>query len=117
MTEGDMQTVSTDRLFRDLDALAADVEELITSTAGNATEAIAEARARIEISLRNAKRILENARLCPLEEANDAREVKATYFRVNAWKAIGVAGGIGLLLGLITGLKGGLSRTQRDGSK
>ena len=111
-----MQRISADRLLRDLNALVADVEELIASTTGNATEAIAEARARIKVSLRNAKRILENARLCPVEAANVAGDVKTAYFRVNAWKAIGVAGGIGLLLGAMAGFKGGSSRPRGDGS-
>ena len=108
---------STARILRDLNVLAADVEELIKSTAGNATEAIAESRARIEVSLRNAKQILKNARPCALEQTNDAGEAKPAYFRVNAWKAIGVAGTIGLLLGVITGLTGGLSSSRRHGSK
>lgn len=112
-----MEKVSADRLLRDLNALAADVDELITSTAGNATEAIAAAQTRIGVSLRNAKRSLQNAQLCPTEEANVAGEWRAGYFRVNAWKAIGVAGGIGLLLGVIAGLKGGSSRTRHGESQ
>jgi ElaB/YqjD/DUF883 family membrane-anchored ribosome-binding protein len=110
-----MQRVSADRLIRDLHAVVADVDELIESTAGNATEAIAKARDRVEASLKAAKQNLECARLCSVEEANTAPQSKEAYFRVNAWKAIGVAGGIGLLLGAIAGLKGRLSRMRRDG--
>lgn len=113
-----MQRVSADRLLRDLNALAADVDELITSTAGNATEAIAAARSRIEISWENAKRSLEKAAQPGLTaEVFDAGGMKAGYFRVNAWKAIGVAAGIGLLLGMLAGLKSGSARARHGGSK
>ena len=112
-----MQKVSADRLLRDLNALAADVDELITSTASNATDAIAEARARIEASLRNAKLKLDRARLCSSEDSDIADGARAAYFRVNAWKAIGVAGTIGLLLGVIAGRKGGSSRTRHSDSR
>jgi ElaB/YqjD/DUF883 family membrane-anchored ribosome-binding protein len=112
-----MQKVSADRLLRDLSALAADVDELITSTASNATEAIAEAQARVEVSLRNAKQRLKNAGVSSPEDTDIADGRKAAYFRVNAWKAIGIAGGIGLSLGVIAGLKGGSSRRRRGESK
>jgi ElaB/YqjD/DUF883 family membrane-anchored ribosome-binding protein len=107
-----MQRVSVDRLIRDLHAVAADVDELIESTAGSATDAIAKARERVEASLKAAKENLECARLCSVEEENAAPQSKEPYFRVNAWKAIGVAGGIGLLVGAIAG---GLSRSRRGG--
>jgi ElaB/YqjD/DUF883 family membrane-anchored ribosome-binding protein len=106
-----MQRVSADRIIRDLHAVVADVDELIESTAGNATEAIAKSRERVEASLKAAKQNLECARLCSFEEANTAPQLKEAYFRVNVWKAIGIAGGIGLLLGAIAG---GQSRTRRD---
>lgn len=54
-----MQRINADRLVRDLDAVAADVEELVKSTAGNADEAIVEARKRIESSLGAAKENLQ----------------------------------------------------------
>jgi ElaB/YqjD/DUF883 family membrane-anchored ribosome-binding protein len=111
-----MQKVSTDRLMRDLKAVAADVEELIKSTAGNATEAIAEARERLEISLRAVKQNLENIRLCSVEETKNAAHSADAYLPDNVWQAIGVAAGIGLLLGAVVGLKSGRSRARRDGS-
>jgi ElaB/YqjD/DUF883 family membrane-anchored ribosome-binding protein len=111
-----MQRVSADRLIRDLQAVAADVDELIESTAGNATEAIVKARERVEASLKAAKQSLRCARLGSVEEPNTAGQSKEAHFRVNAWKVVGVAAGIGLLLGAMAALKGGLSRTRRDRS-
>ncbi len=109
-----MQRVNADRLMRDLSAVVADVDELVKSTAGNANEAIVEARKRIEISLGAAKENLENARLCALEEARNAAHSMDAHLRENVWKAIGIAASIGLLLGAATGLKSGSSRARPD---
>jgi ElaB/YqjD/DUF883 family membrane-anchored ribosome-binding protein len=109
-----MQRVSTDRLIRDLGAVAADVDELVKSTAGNASEAIAEARARLEVSLRAAKQNLENSRQCAAEEARSLAQSTNSYLRENVWTALGVAGGIGLLLGAIVGLKSQSSGSHGD---
>jgi ElaB/YqjD/DUF883 family membrane-anchored ribosome-binding protein len=109
-----MQRVNADGLMRDLSAVAADVDALLKSTAGSANQAIADARERIEISLRTAKQHLEDARLCTIEEAMSVAQSTDAYLRKNAWKAIGVAGSIGLLLGAIVGLEIASSRTRRD---
>ena len=110
-----MHRVNADRLVRDLHAVAADMDELIESAAGGATEAIAKARERLVASLDAAKQNLKCAGLGSAEEANTARRAQDAYFQINAWKAIGVAAGIGLVLGAIAGLKGGLSRNRRQG--
>lgn len=109
-----MQRVKSDRLMRDLCAVAADMDELVKSTAGNGNEAIVEARARIEGSLRTARRNLENARPCAFQERVSVARSADAYVRENVWKAMGVAGGIGFLLGAIMGLKSGSSRTPCD---
>ena len=109
-----MQRVNADRLLRDLSAVAADVDELVKSTAGNASEAIVEARKRIEVSLGAAKESLENARLCAIEEAQNAAHSMDAGLRENVWKAMGIAAGVGLLLGAMMGLKSGSSRAPRD---
>jgi ElaB/YqjD/DUF883 family membrane-anchored ribosome-binding protein len=109
-----MQRVNSDRLVRDLCAVAADVDELVKSTTGNANEAIVEARERVAGSLRTARQNLESARLCAVGEGASVARSADAYVRENAWKAMCVAGGIGLLLGAIVGLKSRSPRTPRD---
>ena len=109
-----MQRINADRLVRDLSAVAADVDELVKSTAGNVDEAIIEARKRIESSLGAAKETLANARLCAIEDAKNVAESTDAYLRENVWKAIGIAGSIGLMFGAIVGLKSGSGRAQRN---
>ena len=109
-----MQRINTDRLMRDLGAVVADVEELVKSTAGNASETIIEARKRVESSLSAAKASLSCAQPCAIGKARTAGQSTDAYLRENVWMAIGVAGGVGLLLGAIVGLKSGTSRPTDD---
>ena len=109
-----MQRINADRLVRDLSAVAADVDELVKSTAGNADEAIIEAGKRIESSLRAAKENLVNARICAIEDAKNAAQSTDAFLRENVWKAIGIAGSIGLMFGAIVGLRSGSWRAQRN---
>jgi ElaB/YqjD/DUF883 family membrane-anchored ribosome-binding protein len=109
-----MERVSTDRLIRDLGAVAADVDELIKSTAGNANEKFAAARARLEASSRAAKQNFDNLRQCAAEEAKSIAQSTNTNLRQNIWTAMGVAGVIGLLLGAIVGVKSQSSVPRGD---
>ncbi len=108
-----MQRVNADRLIRDLRAVAADVDELIKSTAGNANEAVIEARERVGRSLQIATLKLEIARLRAIEDARKARRSMDIFLRPHAWKAVGIAAGIGLLFGARVGLNAGSPRRRR----
>lgn len=100
-----MQRVNFDRLVRDLHDVAADVDELVKSTAGNANEAIIDVRERIEKSLRAAKQTLKNTRHCAVAEGRSVARSTDAYVRENVWTVMGAAAGIGFLLGAIVGLK------------
>lgn len=109
-----MQRVNTDRLVRDLGAVAADVDELVKSTAGNANEAVTEARARLEASLRAVQQNIESSRQCAGKEAKNLAQSTNSYLRENIWTAMCIAGGIGLMLGAIMGLKSQSSGSRGD---
>jgi len=90
-----------DRLVQDFRAIASDAEELLKATANQTGERVTAARARVEGTLRDARERLEE-----LEEGAMARgrqAVKRTdeYVHDNPWQAIGVAGAVGLLLGML----------------
>jgi len=107
-----MEQLNADRLFTDLDAVAADMEELIEATSGGAGEA--SPRDRIEHSLRRMRRNLAGTRACAVEEAKNVAQSADAYLRENIWKAIGVASGVGLLFGAIVGLTSRSSRRPPD---
>jgi len=81
-------------LMDDLRAVLADAEELLRATAGDAAPKVQEVRARAEETLKNARERLEGA----------GRELD-TKVRENPWVAVGVAAGIGLLVGVLLARK------------
>jgi len=88
-----METPSRD-LMEELRAVIDDAEELLRATADQAGPKVQEARAKAEESLRQAKeRILG---------AGNELDQKV---RANPWAAVGVAAGIGLLLGVLLSRK------------
>ncbi len=101
-----MRHVNADRLVRDLNALATDVDKLVEASADNANEAVADARERIES--------LESARLCAIEEAKSIAQSTDDYLRDNVWTAVGLAGAVGFLMGTMVGHRSARSRRGRE---
>jgi ElaB/YqjD/DUF883 family membrane-anchored ribosome-binding protein len=94
-------STSTERLMADLQAVVRDTENLLKATAGDASERAAKARAHAEESLHKAR-----ARMSELEHDLAARTREAAqktnaYVHDNPWPSIGVAAGVGLLVGLL----------------
>ena len=94
---------STERLMADLQAVVRDTENLLKATAVDASERAAKARAHAEESLHKAR-----ARMSELEHDLAARTREAAqktnaYVHDNPWPSIGVAAGVGLLVGLLIG--------------
>jgi ElaB/YqjD/DUF883 family membrane-anchored ribosome-binding protein len=85
---------NTTRIMDELRAAFADAEELLRATAGEAGPRVQEVRERAEQSLRNAKAHLEGA----------GRDLDAMV-RENPWAAIGIAAGVGLVVGVLLSRK------------
>ena len=86
--------VTTDKLMQDLKTVVGDAEDLLKATANQGGEQIARIRARAEESVRVAR-----ARMKDVGGDLDAQ------VRENPWTAIGVAAGVGLVLGILLGRK------------
>ncbi len=93
--------VNRDKLVQDMKVVVSDAEELLRATANQAGEKIGVARERIQDSLHQAKVKLAEAEAILKERAQQAARYTDEYVRDNPWRAIGVAAGIGLVLGLI----------------
>jgi len=90
-----------DKLVQDMKVVIADAEDLLRATASQAGEKISVARERIQDSLHEAKVKLAEAEAMVTERAKQAARYTDEYVHENPWRAIGVAAGIGLLLGLM----------------
>lgn len=97
----DGETTSKDRLVGDLKTLVADAEELLKATASQAGEAIGVARQKIEQSLIEGKKALADAEETLVKKSKECAEIADDYVRENPWSAVGIAGTIGLVLGLL----------------
>lgn len=100
-----MQQVTSEKLMQDLRIVVGDAEELLKATASQTGEKVAQLRARTEESLRGARARLEAAgQDVELAARNAARQVNAQV-QDHPWTAVGIAAGVGLLLGLVLGRK------------
>ena len=95
------ESTSTDKLVGDLKNLVADAEELLKATASQAGEKVAEARRKIEQSLIEGKKALADAEKTLRQKSKEAVDLADDYVRDNPWSAVGIAAGVGLVLGLL----------------
>ena len=99
----DMTQVSKEKLIADFKVVVADTEELLRSTAGQAGEKISELRAKAQDHLATAKIKLADAEAAIVDKAKQAGRVADDYVHDNPWGAVGVAAGVGFLVGLLIG--------------
>ena len=99
------QSVSTDKLMHDLRLVMEDAEALLNATAGQAGEKVSEVRAKAEDSIRAAREALAEAGDEALERTREAVASADEYVRENPWAAVGIAAGIGLVVGLLLSRK------------
>lgn len=95
--------VTKDQLIADFNVVVADAEALLKATANQGGEKLAEVRARTEESLRAVKTRLAEAQDALLAKTKEAARVTDEYVHEKPWNAIGVAAGLGLLIGFLMG--------------
>jgi ElaB/YqjD/DUF883 family membrane-anchored ribosome-binding protein len=105
LQENTMKQVTTDKLIEDLQVVVSDAEELLKATAGQAGEKVAAARARAQASVDAAKIRMVAAGAKVGERSREAAKATDEYVHENPWSSIGVAAGLGVLLGFLIGRK------------
>lgn len=95
--------VTKEKLVQDLRVVVADAEELLRATAGQAGEKVAVARERIQESLATAKARLAVAQEELIERTKQAARATDEYVHENPWRAVGIAAGVGVIIGLLIG--------------
>ena len=99
----DVNEVTSEQLVADFKVVVADAEALLKATANQGGEKLAEVRARTEESLRVAKARMADAQAALLVKTREAAKATDAYVHENPWRAIGVAAGVGLVIGLLIG--------------
>jgi len=93
--------VTNDQLREHFKDALADAEALVKATADLGGENLAEVRTRARESLRLARVRLSETHEAVMEKARGAANATDAYVRDSPWEAIGVAAGVGLLLGVL----------------
>jgi ElaB/YqjD/DUF883 family membrane-anchored ribosome-binding protein len=83
-----------DNMMEDLKAVIADAEDLLRATADQAGPKVQEVRERAEESLRAAR-----------EHLMGAGAELDSHVRANPWAAVGIAAGVGLVIGILLSRK------------
>lgn len=103
MTEAHLSMENREKLAADLKTVIADAEELLTATSGQTGEKVAALRERMAANLRTARHKLEDIEAAVRERARNAAHATDDYVHEKPWQAIGIAAGVGLLVGLLIG--------------
>ena len=95
--------VTSEQLIADFKVVVADAEALLKATANQGGEKLAEVRAKAEESLRVVKARMAEAQAALLARTKAAAKATDAYVHENPLKAVGVAAGVGLVIGLLIG--------------
>jgi ElaB/YqjD/DUF883 family membrane-anchored ribosome-binding protein len=103
MAMTDMTTLQKDKLMGDLRVVIADAEELLRMTADQAGESAADIRSRVQSRLNQAKVDLIQLQETAVAKAKAAGHAADEFVHESPWKSIGIAAGVGLVVGLLIG--------------
>lgn len=95
--------VSKEKLVQDLKLVIADAEELLKATAAQAGEKVAAARERIQDRIHTAKIKLAEAEEALVIRTKEAARVTDQFVHEKPWYAVGIAAGVGLIIGMLIG--------------
>ena len=99
----DMTNNSKQKIVADMKVVVSDAEEILRATAGVAGEKMVDLREHIAERLHDAKMRLADAEAALVDKTKAAARATDDYVNDNPWQAVGIAAGVGLLLGLIIG--------------
>jgi ElaB/YqjD/DUF883 family membrane-anchored ribosome-binding protein len=93
-------SASRDKLVEDVKVLSKDVQDLLKATASVVGERAVEARGKVQASLKVAQEKLGTVQETARVKGREAAVAADEYVRDNPWNAVGIAAGIGFLVGL-----------------
>lgn len=87
----------------DLRLVITDAEALLRMTADEVGETAADIRSRVQSKMIQAKEDLLNLQNAAVAKAKAAGHATDEFVHENPWKSIGIAAGLGLVVGLLIG--------------
>lgn len=96
--------VATRKLLNDFNAVASDIDQLLTSVAsagGDKTHAL---RMSVEKSLKAAKEQLRDYQDAAIERARAATKATDEYVHENPWQSVAIGAALGAVIGVVAGM-------------
>ena len=101
-----MTTEATrDKLISDVKSLISDADDTFRAMASATGEKAAELGERLRVKLRNAKEKMGDVQEVVADRAKAAARATDDFVHDNPWKAVGIAAGVGFLIGLLVNRK------------
>lgn len=95
--------ITKEQLLADMRVVVGDLESMLKATANSADQEVRALADRLRERLGAAKARLVDAEHAVLEKGRQIARSTDDYVHENPWTSIGVAAGIGLLLGIVIG--------------
>jgi ElaB/YqjD/DUF883 family membrane-anchored ribosome-binding protein len=99
----DMTDITREKLIADFKVVLADAEELLKATAAQTGDKATEMREKVTEHLKRAKFRLQEEQEKVMTRTKEVANATDDYVHENPWQAVGVAAGVGFLLGLLLG--------------
>ncbi len=93
--------VTKEQLIADFKTVVADAEALLKATANHGGEELAGVRSRAEESIMAMKAKMADEQAAVVAFSKDAAKAADVYVHLYPWTAVGVAAGVGLVVGLL----------------
>lgn len=93
--------LSKEKLINDLNQGIADSEEMLKLTADEVSAGAVQLRERVRERMNKAKAELLHLQQVTVEKAKAAGHATDEFVHENPWKSIGIAAGVGLVVGLL----------------
>lgn len=90
-----------DKLLADFQEVIADTEELMKSVSGDNGGKTQAVRDKIQQNLKQAKGYLQDIEETVVDKSKVAAKVTDDYVHENAWQTVGIAIGLGILIGML----------------
>ena len=100
-TEPSNSRIARERVMADMRALARDAESLLKATADDVSEKAKEARARLMAAVEKAKASYDEMQAQGIESARAAALRADETIRTHPYESLGIAFGVGVLLGAL----------------
>lgn len=94
---------SRDKIKGDLKNILSDMDDYLRATANQTGEKIGAIRERLQEQMQRAKVRLADTTEAVVDKTKEAAKATDEYVHDNPWRAVGIAAGIGLIIGMLIG--------------